>query len=388
MIAVNNSRTWLERMMKSVVMSWMIIILMWSTSVAQSPAPDSGLVTIKQVSCTPVKNQASTGTCWSFSTTSLIESQTIKNGFGSFDLSEMFTVRNIYKEKARNYILRQGAAQFGAGGLGHDVIRAVATYGAMPESVYSGLTLDQKFHNHAALDGKLKSYLDSLLRSRPIPADWMKGFEVIMDDHLGKVPETFTYQEKQYTPRTFATDVLHFSANDYVNITSYAHHPFYTSFILETSDNFLNGSYYNVPLNELIRLTERAVESGYTVMWDADVSNKGFRQKDGYAMYWKDANSIPRVLTPDDKESPYDQTIRQSLYENLTTQDDHLMHIVGLERSKGGKFFFLVKNSWGEVGPFKGFIHVSEAYFAINTISLVLPKAALDNALQSKISVE
>jgi bleomycin hydrolase len=388
MMAVNHFNTLLEGKMKSVILSGLIIITWSSTSVAQLPAPASGLVTVKEVSHTPVKNQANTGTCWSFSTTSLIESQTIKNGVGTFDLSEMFTVRNIYKEKARNYILRQGAAQFGAGGLGHDVIRAIATYGAVPESIYSGLTLEQKSHNHAALDKKLKSYLDSLLASRPIPADWMKGFEVIMNDHLGKPPETFMYQEKQYTPRTFASEVLRFSANDYVNITSYAHHPFYTSFILEAPDNFLNGSYYNVPLDELIRLTQRAVESGYTVMWDADVSNKGFRQKEGFALYWKDDASIPRVIHPDDKESPYNQTIRQSLYEDLTTQDDHLMHIVGLERSTGGKLFFLVKNSWGDVGPFKGFIHVSEAYFAINTVSLVIPKAALESALQSKVSAE
>lgn len=369
---------------RSAVAGALAIVMSCSTSVAQSSGGSAGLTTIKELSYTPVKNQASTGTCWSFSTTSLVEAQTIRNGLGSFDLSEMFTVRNIYKEKARNYILRQGTAQFGAGGLGHDVIRAMATYGAMPESVYSGLTLSQKFHNHTELDRKLKAYLDSLLASRPVRADWMNGFEGILDDHLGKVPETFTYREKQYTPITFATEVLHFSAADYVNITSYAHHPFYTSFILEAPDNFLNGSYYNVPLNELIRLTERAVESGYTLMWDADVSNKGFRQKDGFAMYWKDGVP-PSHVTPDDPEASYDQAIRQSLYENLTTQDDHLMHIVGLERSKGGKLFFLVKNSWGDVGPFKGMIHVSEAYFAINTVSLVVPKAALDQALQSKM---
>lgn len=369
---------------RSTLAGALAVVMACSVSVAQSPGGGAGLTTVKELPYTPVKNQASTGTCWSFSTTSLVEAQTIRNGFGSFDLSEMFTVRNIYKEKARNYILRQGAAQFGPGGLGHDVIRAMARYGAMPESVYSGLTLSQKYHDHSTLDRRLKAYLDSLLASRPLPADWMKTFEGILDDHLGKVPETFTYREKQYTPITFATEVLHFSATDYVNITSYAHHPFYTSFILEAPDNFLNGSYYNVPLNELIRLAEHAVESGYTLMWDADVSNKGFRQKDGYAMYWK-GGVPPSRVTPDDEESPYDQTIRQSLYENLTSQDDHLMHIVGLERSKGGKLFFLVKNSWGEVGPFKGMIHVSEAYFAINTVSLVVPKAALDHVLQSKM---
>lgn len=351
-------------------------------------ATSGGLVRVQESAYTPVKNQANTGTCWSFSTTSLIESQTMKNGLGEFDLSEMFIVRNIYVEKARNYILRQGTAQFAPGGLGHDVIRAMATYGAMPESAYSGMMLGEKQHDHHKLDARLKSYLDSLLKIKPVPADWMKGFQVILDDHLGKVPETFQYKEKQYTPKMFANEVLKFDPADYVNITSFSHHPFYTSFILEVPDNFLNGSYYNVPLDELIRLTEKAVTSGYSVMWDADISNKFFRQRDGFALQWKNEQSIPVEINPDDEELLYDASLRQRWYESLVTQDDHLMHLVGIEKSKGGKRFFLVKNSWGEVGPFKGLIHVSEAYFAMNTISLVVPKAALDPSLKEKLNIE
>jgi len=354
---------------------------------AQPKAPaESGLTIVKQADYTSIKNQANTGTCWSFSTTSLIESQTMHNSTGQFDLSEMYTVRNIYTEKARNYILRQGAAQFGPGGLGHDVIYAMARYGAVPESVYSGLTLGEKNHNHTVLDQKLKSYLDSLLKTRPIPSDWMKGFQTILDDHLGKAPATFMYKEKQYTPQTFATEVLKFKADDYVNITSFSHHPFYTSFILEAPDNFQNGSYYNLPLNEMINLTERAIELGYSIMWDADISNKNFRQRDGFAMQWSDGGAV-KEINPDAEEMKYDQALRQTLYENLTTQDDHLMHLVGVEKSKGGKKFFLVKNSWGEIGPYKGMIHVSEAYFAINTVSLVIPKAALDNSLREKLGI-
>lgn len=347
----------------------------------------SELEVVKRIEYTPVKNQANTGTCWSFSTTSLLESTTMKGGFGEFDLSEMFTVRNIYTEKAKNYILRQGSAQFGPGGLGHDVTMSIAKYGAMPESVYSGLLLGEKSHNHSKLDSKLKSYLDSLLKVRPIPANWMKGFQNILDDHLGKAPETFTYGERKYTPQSFAQDVLHYSANDYVNITSFSHHPFYSLFILEVPDNFLNGSYYNVPLEEMIRLTERAIESGFSVMWDADVSNRNFNQKAGYAMQWTGIEA-PKMIDPDGEETKYDQAIRQELFENLTTQDDHLMHLVGIEKSKNGKKFFLVKNSWGEVGPFKGLINVSEAYFAINTISLVVPKAALDNPLRTRLGIK
>ncbi len=360
--------------------------LLSHSALAQASA--DSFTELKKAPYTPIKNQANSGTCWSFSTTSLVESQTIKNGFGDFDLSEMFTVRNIYMEKARNYVLRQGAAQFGPGGLGHDVIRAIATYGAMPESAYSGLLLGVKQHDHTKMDGKLKLYLDSLLKTRPLPPDWMKGVQLILDDYLGKPPETFVYKEKNYTAKSFATEVLHFKADDYVNITSYTHHPFYAPFILEAPDNFLNGSYYNLPLDEMIALTARAVEAGYTIMWDADVSNRFFQQGQGLALQLADDKNIPKELSPDAPEAPYTQTSRQQLYENLTTQDDHLMHLVGVEKSKGGKRFFLVKNSWGNVGPYQGLINVSEAYFAINTVSLVVPKAALDAGTKAKLGLK
>lgn len=361
-----------------------LLLVVWSVGHGQNAPPTRALIIVKSSEYTPVKNQANTGTCWSFSTTSLVESQSIKNGLGAFDLSEMFTVRNIYLEKARNYILRQGAAQFGPGGLGHDVVYAMDRYGAVPESIYSGLLLGKKSHDHSQLDHRLKGYLDSLLTRRPIPDRWLEGFKAILDDHLGKPPETFMFQEKQYTPKTFADEVLHFRASDYITITSFTHHPFYKPFILEIPDNFLNGSFYNIPLEEMLSLTERAVDLGYTLMWDADVSNSNFRQAEGFAMQWKNHGE---VISPDDEETSFDQASRQVLFENLTTQDDHLMHLVGLEKSPEGKKFFKVKNSWGQVGPFKGFILVSEAYYAMNTISLVVPREVLSSSLKAKLGI-
>ena len=358
-------------------------------AVAQPSKDAADLILVKGIDHTEVKNQGGSGTCWSFSTISLVESQTLKNEHESFDLSEMFIVRNIYVEKARNYILRQGHTQFDEGGLGNDVINAMDKYGVVPESVYSGKLLGEKGHDHNGLVPKLKGYLDNLLKTRPIPADWVTGFNQILDDHLGKAPETFTYREKVYTPKKFADEVLKFKKDDYVMLTSFTHHPFYSPFVVEIPDNYSSQLYYNVPLNELISLTEKSVESGYSVMWDADVSNSTFRQKnEGYAMMWKDPKNVSNPVNPDEGELAFNSALRQELFENLTTQDDHLMHIVGLEKSKGGKKFFLVKNSWGDIGPYQGYIHVSEAYFAINTITLVVPKAALDSGMKGKLGLK
>ena len=343
----------------------------------------------KKNNATKIKNQQRTNTCWSFSATSLIESQTIKNNLGPYDLSEMFTVRNLYIEKAQNYILRQGHAQFSEGGLGHDVIRSYATYGAVPESAYSGNVKGEKLNNHLILIKQLKTYLDSTLKTQgaPLSSNWLPGFNQILDRQMGELPQTFIYNNKKFTPQTFAKNALKFNADDYINITSFTHHPFYAPFIIEVPDNFSNGSYYNLPLNEMIDLVKSAIENGYSVSWDADLSNNGFNSKTGVALNIKDNDStMRRVTDPDSKEEKWDQNIRQQLFENLTTQDDHLMHIVGIEKSKGGKTFFIVKNSWGESGPYKGYMHVSESYFAINTISLVVPKAAVGLGLREKVN--
>jgi bleomycin hydrolase len=359
---------------------------------AERAASNTNFVVEKSALATTVKNQAMTGTCWCFSSISLIESQCLKNNLGEFDLSEMFSVRNIYVEKATNYILRQGHAQFGEGGLGHDLIRAIATYGAVPDSVYSGLKENQLQHNHVKLAGDLKKYLDSILKIKPLPENWIAGYKNILDSALGPVPVKFSYNGKSFTPKTFASEVLKFNAADYVNITSFTHHPFYEPFVLEVPDNFSNGAYYNIPLNEMIQLTKDAVNKGYTVLWDADVSNDGFQQSQGTAV---DFENLPAKLKSKDQVSDgtvqggkADPARRQKLFENLTTQDDHLMHIVGLEKSKSGATFFFVKNSWGDIGPARGYINVSEPYFGINTVSLVVPKAALSKELLEKLKIK
>lgn len=349
-------------------------------------AQQSPLKTIKDNAATAVKSQGKTGTCWNYSATSLVESESLRKGLGEFNLSEMYIARNIYVEKAKNYILRQGKAQFSEGGLGHDLIRGISLYGAMPQEAFQGVT--GEIPNHTGLMDTLKTYLDDVLKKRPIAADWQQGFEKILNEKLGNPPANFDYKGKNYTAKTFAKDVLKFDANDYVSVTSFTHHPYYSQFILEAPDNFANGSFYNLPLEEMVGLTKTALKDGYTVMWDADVSSRNFQQKKGYAILFADtADAKTAVINPTVKEQAYTPELRQQLYENLTTEDDHLMHLIGLEQAADGKSFFKVKNSWGEVGPFKGYIEVSEPYFAINTVSLVLPKAALTKELKKKLGL-
>ncbi len=352
---------------------------------------DTNFVPIKTIAATPVKNQDITGTCWCFSTTSLIESQCLAQNTGELDLSEMYAVRNTYIDKAKNYVLRQGKAQFSEGGLGHDVINAIAKYGAMPESAYSGLLPGKTQHNHGALLSTLKAFLDNYIAEKVYTNNWLTKFTTIIDSALGTPPEKFAYNGKQYTAKTFAADVLKFNAADYVYITSFTHHTYYQPFVIEVPDNFSNGAYYNLPLNEMLQLTKDAVNNGYSVMWDADVSNDGFQQKMGTAANFSNlpagAAKKGDLITGQAKDGKWDATIRQQLFENLTTQDDHLMHITGLEKSKSGNTFFRVKNSWGDVGPRHGYINVSEGYFAINTISLIVPKAAINKKLLEKLNV-
>jgi bleomycin hydrolase len=219
-----------------------------------------------------------------------------------------------------------------------------------------------------------------------LPADWLQGFENILDRHLGKVPVNFTYNTKIYTAQSFAQAFMNFKESDYINITSFKNQPWYQPFVLDVPDNFSNGAYYNIPLQDMLQLVKTAVKGGYTIMWDADVSNNGFRQESGLALYLEPGQNYDgdRYNTSA-AEGKWDEDTRQRLFDNLTTQDDHLMQITGIVRAKNGKEFLTVKNSWGQVGPYKGFIEVSEAYFAINTISLVVPRAALDKALLTKL---
>ena len=348
----------------------------------------------KSLSATPVKNQQNTGTCWSFSTTSFVESELIRIGKGEHDLSEMYTVRQIYLEKAMNYVRRQGKAQFSEGSLSHDVINIVRKYGAVPESAFNGLNNGDTKYNHSELEAVLQGMLDAMIKNRGnLSNHWKKAVEAVLDVYLGEVPEEFKYDGKSYNPKSFADEVLEINPDDYVELTSYEHHPFYKICVLEIPDNFSNGFYYNVPIEDLEKITDNAVTLGYTVAWDCDVSEKGFSQKNGLAILpaksWND-------MTKDEKEEVFkspveqqkvDQTMRQSTFDNYSTTDDHLMHITGIAKDSKGNRYYQVKNSWGERGAFDGYLYASKAYFQLKTVAVMVHKDAIPSQIKEKLGL-
>ncbi|MDC1221157.1 aminopeptidase [Salibacteraceae bacterium] len=337
----------------------------------------------KRVECTEVKSQDITGTCWSFSTASFIESELIRQGKGSHNLSEMFVVRSIYQDKARNYMLRQGEANFSQGALAHDLLRVFEARGCMPESAYSGLLGSDSIHNHSELESGLKGFLDGARKGRKLSSQWSIAFDGILNAYLGESPDEFEYNGKSYTPMSFSKS-LDIETEDYVSITSFTHHPFDSEFILEIPDNYSNGAYFNVELDELVKAIDNAIEKGFSIAWDGDVSEKTFRMKEGLAIIPKDIKRDSLYDLPGE-EIAVTSINRQKNFENLTTTDDHLMHLIGIAQDVNGVKYYIIKNSWGEMGHFDGYLYMSESYLRMKTIGLLMHKDALPKSTLEKI---
>ncbi|MCB9267344.1 MAG: aminopeptidase [Lewinellaceae bacterium] len=335
--------------------------------------------------CTSVKNQERTGTCWSFSTASFLESELMRMGKPEVNLSEMYMVRTIYMDKAYNYVLRQGKANFSQGGLSHDVIRAFRMAGAVPESVYSGLLPGDEYYDHSEMEAAMKGMLDGILERKRLSNRWPGAIDCILDNYMGDVPEEFSYKGKNYTPETFA-ESLGINPDDYVTLTSFSHHPFYETFILEIPDNYSNGTYYNLPLDELQAIVDNALASGYTVAWDGDVGEKGFSAGKGLAIMPADPNS-EAIFNHPVEELNVTQKLRQEGFESYATTDDHLMHLTGLATDQNGTKYYLTKNSWGEVSQYKGFLYMSDAYFRMKTIGIMVHKDAIPKDIAAKLSL-
>lgn len=349
----------------------------------------------KRSKTTGVKSQDQTGTCWAFSTASFLESEAMRNGKKDVDLSEMYIVRHIYRLKCENYVRRQGNAQFSEGGLAHDALNAVAQFGIMPESEYPGRKDPNTAFNHAKLAKTLKNQCDEFVKlgkDGKLPTNWIKRIDETLDAEFGVVPTKFTYSNVMFTPSSYR-DYLGLKTEDYVTITSFTHHPFWGSFILEIPDNWANGSMYNVPVSDMMRCAKNSIEQGYTVEWDADVSNEGFSGANGLAIVpstpWKDKDGIAQTNTFKlwEPETKITQELRQQLFDSQVTADDHLMHIVGLLDEKHSGVYYVVKNSWGESTGNKGYVHCSEAYMRLNTISFTVHKNAIPEDISRRLGL-
>jgi bleomycin hydrolase len=348
---------------------------------------------LNSIKASPVVSQGITGTCWSFSTSSFFESEINRVGkMKDINLSEMFTVRNIYPLKADNYVRMHGRMQFAEGGEPHDVLYTIKHFGMMPEEAYMGRkNMDEKL-DHRILDSTLLNIVKTTAMSNgKINADWKIRLASKLDSFLGKAPASFDYKGKNYTPESFAL-AIGINPNDYVSFTSFTHHPFDESFVLEIPDNWAWQTAYNLPLESFYQIAKASIQKGYSLAWAADVSEKYFRHKDGIAFVPEaDLDKISKddcasmALKPM-KEKVIDQDFRQLAFDNFETQDDHAMHIVGLVKDQNGTNYFVVKNSWGnDSNDCGGFLYVSESYFKYKSISFMVHKNALSADLLKKV---
>lgn len=338
---------------------------------------------IVNVERTEIKNQNRTGTCWSFAGNSFLESELIRMGKGKHNLSEMYIVRNIYPEKAMNYVRYHGKTQFGQGSLAHDVLNAIETYGIVPEQVYSARP-ENDYLNHAEMFSILESLVKKIVETKPEnrTSHWIDAYNGIINAYLGNPPSEFEYNGKKYTPKSFAKE-LGLRKSDYVNITSFTHHPFNEEFVLEIPDNWSRGRFFNVPMERMLDLTIKALKNGYSVNWGADVSEKSFKSEYGLAINPSDMKQM--IIDKDEvkwdsiyTELEITQEIRQNDFDNYLTQDDHGMHIVGISKDKMDRKYFIVKNSWGSKKRGRdGYLYVSYSYFQHKTTSIQLHKDVL-----------
>ena len=363
----------------------------------------------KTVKTVPVTNQYKSGTCWCFSTVSFIEEEILRAGGPEIKLSEMWIVRHIYFEKAVKYVRLHGSLNFAVGGAAHDVTHAIEKYGIVPREVYKGLNYGTAMPEFGEIDEVLKAYVDAVIKNKngKLTPAWQDGLNAILDAYFGERPETFTYEGKEYTPHTFA-ESLPVKMSDYIEFSSYTHHPFYSSFIIEVPDNWLWGEVYNVPLNEMMQVIDDAIAEGHPVAWGTDVSEKGFRGAKAIGiipeeaeknMVGSDAERWGKLSSAEKeaqiysldqpvKEKTITQEMRQTAYDNYETTDDHGMVIVGTAVDQNGSPFYKVQNSWGDRGPYEGFYYFSRPFVEYKTMDIMVNKNVVSKELLKKLGLK
>lgn len=342
---------------------------------------------IHDLKTTPVKSQDRVGSCWDYATTSFIESELIRMGQPELDLSEMYTIRYDYVNKADWYVRMHGKNNFAQGGQAHDVMNVIRKHGFVPETVYPGIAYGEDHHNHSELTPMLTGIVDVARQKKlgKLSPVWMDAFEAVLETYLGAVPGEFEWEGKTLSPVGFR-DALGFNPDDYVELTSYTHRPYYEAFPLEVPDNWSHDLYYNLPLEELVEVAFHAFDQGYSVCWDGDVSERGnFNHAEGYAVI-PAAEQEEGVLLKDRKEADICAAKRQEAFNNQTSTDDHLMHLTGVFQDEKGTKYFKTKNSWGpDSNEYGGFLFMSETYFRYKTVAIMVHKEAVPEAVAKKL---
>lgn len=358
---------------------------------------------VKQAPVTSVKNQYRSGTCWCYSALSFVESEIIRQKGIEVDLSEMFVVNHAYFDRAVKYIRLDGKLGFSAGSSFGDVFEVIKSYGIVPQDVYSGMNYGTELPVQGELDAVLEGFVKALVTNpnRKLTPAWKPAFQGILDAYLGEIPATFKAEEKAFNPLTYR-DYLGINTDDYINLTSFTHHPFYEPFIIEVCDNWRWGSAYNLPIEELMEVMYNAVENGYTIAWGADVSEKGFTRS-GIATVpdfenkvtagsdqerWVGKSETGKEESAPAEEKVITQEMRQIAYDNKETTDDHGMHIYGLAKDQNGNPYFIVKNSWGKAGDYEGIWYASDAYVRYKTLNIVVHKDALPKSIKKKLGIK
>lgn len=355
---------------------------------------------------TRVKDQNRSGTCWSYSGISFLESESMRLGYDSLDLSEMFIVRHNYAYKAERFVRTHGKTNFSQGGSFYDVLWAYDTYGVLTEEQYDGIEYGEEAPVFGELDAVFDGYVTAVAKNRnkKLSPVWKKGFNALLDTYFGTLPEAVSVDGKALTPNEFAAQKVGVDANDYVSITSFTHHPFYTSFILEIPDNWQWSSSYNVPLDDLMAIFNYALEEGYTIAWGGDVSEKGFSHKKGLAIVpqtdIKEMSESERSKWESKEKDDFfkfdeivpekliTQEMRQEGFDNWTTTDDHGMHIVGTAKDQDGKLYYKTKNSWNtDNSKYKGFLYMSEAFVQYKTMNIVVHREAIPKSIRKKLGL-
>ena len=342
---------------------------------------------------TSVKSQGSAGTCWSYSGNSFLETEMIRNGQQPVDLAEIFTARQVYLGKARNFILFNGNLGLGDGGETHDVLNIFRKNGAMPQQAYTLEDYGKGVIKSSEFQEGFKAILDGYVKNPSKNPSWVQDVNAYMDEKLGKLPETFEYQGKSYTAKTFAKEVVGIDPADYLEFTNYKDSPYYEKMVLPVPDNWSYDMVYNVPMTELTDIIDYALSKGYTIAWSSDVSEPYFSWKNGVAFVPDlDLNNISTeqkktLFDGPTPEKKLTEDLRLEGLYNLTTTDDHAMQIVGVAKDQNGREYYKVKNSWGESNDYKGFLYVTKAYVQLKSTGILLHKLGVPKTTKQKIKV-